>query len=52
MFVEISERRFACRWENNIKVELKKWVVRVRRGFIWLRIVSICRNRVMNFRVP
>jgi hypothetical protein len=32
--------RYRCRWEDNIKIDLEKYYVRVRIGSIWLKIGS------------
>jgi hypothetical protein len=38
-FVEKSERkRLRDRWDDNIKMDFKKWGRRVSTGLIWLRI--------------
>jgi hypothetical protein len=31
-----------CKWENNIKMDLQKWDVRVWTGLSWLRIETGC----------
>jgi hypothetical protein len=35
--------RHRHRWEDNIKMDLKKWVVGVWTGFMWLNVGSIGR---------